>query len=59
MPAMDSLHSHIAGLHIQDRIAEATAARQAREVKRSRKPRLARFRRASKPRPRVAVDRSV
>ena len=60
---MDStLHSHIVGLHIQDRIAEASAERLAREVRAAREPRPARrrlWRRASKPRPKIAFHRAA
>jgi hypothetical protein len=34
-----SLHSHIAAIHIQERIDRAAAERLAREVRRARKPR--------------------
>ena len=60
---MDStIHSHIVGLHIQDRIAEASAERLAREVRAAREPRPARrrlWRRAAKPRTGVAINRAV
>jgi hypothetical protein len=52
----------MAALYIQGRIAEATGARQAREVHSSRRPRPARrhfWRRASKPRPGVALNRAA
>jgi hypothetical protein len=55
---MDStIHTHIASLYIQDRIAAATAERQAREVVRAREPR--RTRRAPWRRPVVTAPRSL
>jgi hypothetical protein len=60
---MDStIHSHIIGIHIQERIGEGDAARLAREASAAREPRHARrrlWRRAAKPRPNVAVRRTV
>ena len=47
---------------IQDRIAEASAERLAREVRAAREPRPARrrlWRRASKPRPKIAFHRAA
>jgi hypothetical protein len=63
MLLMDTtIHSHIAGLHIQGRIAEASAVRQTREARAPRRPRPARrhfWQRASKPRTGVAINRAV
>ena len=60
---MDSTSTHTSlGLHIQERIAVAERERLAREVRAAREPRPARrrlWRRASKPRPKVAVHRAV
>ena len=39
-----NLHSHIIGIHIQERIAFAERERLAREVRRDRKPRSLLFR---------------
>jgi hypothetical protein len=39
-----SLHSHIIGIHVQERIAFAERERLAREVRRDRKPRSLLFR---------------
>jgi hypothetical protein len=54
-----SLHSHIAGLYLQDRIAEATAARKAPAALEPRPAQRRLRRRAAKPRPKVAFDRTA
>ena len=46
-----SLHSHIIGIHIQERIAFAERERLARELRLARKPRLRLRRRAAAPTP--------
>jgi hypothetical protein len=56
---MDStIHTHIAALYIQDRIAVAAGERQAREVVRSRAPRR-RSLRSPWRRPVVSVPRTL
>jgi hypothetical protein len=56
---MDStIHTHIAALYIQDRIAVAAGERQAREVVRSRTPRR-RSLRSPWGRPVVSVPRTL
>ena len=57
-----SAHSHIIGIHIQERIERATAERLAREARPPRAPRLARrkfWHRATKPRSGAVVSRTV
>ena len=58
-----SLHSHLAAIHIQERIDRAAGERLAREVRAaskgdSRRPRLS-WRRSAKPRAKVAAMRSA
>lgn len=62
IPAMEtSLHSHIAAIHIQERIDRAAGERLAREARASSKPEPHRARRLwrAKPRAKVAAMRGA